>query len=589
MRLAVVVRTLLVVSIAAGWLGCGGGGGTVDVTPPPPPTLTSISISPSGAAVAVNGTLQFTLTGSYSDGSSRNLTSNVTWTSSSTGAATITSTGLASGAAAGVTVITATSGTLTDQTALNVTTMALDNSILQGNYVFSYTGHQFVLGVFTADGQGHITGGQVDSNTAYAAVSSAVIGGGYEVYPDGRGTLTLQAASPLGLNTFRFVLSQDGSRGYLHLFDATGLAIGTLERQASPPPNLNSAFVGNYAFRMGGFNTVGAPALDFMAVVGILNADGMGHFTTGQAHINDGGSLDQGTIPPTPITFTGTYEVPNVGVRGNATIDNGQGDVFSFAFYFVSADKAYLIETDTAASRQVLFGPIEKQTGVPFSVASAAGGYVFLAENGGMSGSFAVGGQFVLNGASGVLNGVQVETTGSGPRAEAPLLPGNYTIAPDGSLSLTWTLDPGGPRSFLGYMVSPTKMFLLESSPADWVSCGTAERQMTGPFNLTSVQGVYAIHMSQIMTGGLEETVVGQLIGDGAGNLHGIGDLSEGPSGRGYAEMAATYQFPADHSSFGQGMTLVEGEEYYFYVISGSKLVIFSESNPGAVGFAELQ
>jgi hypothetical protein len=195
----------------------------------------------------------------------------------------------------------------------------------------------------------------------------------------------------------------------------------------------------------------------------------------------------------------------------------------------------------------------------------------------------------VLNGAGGVTNGVQVETAGTGARAEAAVFPGSYTIAPNGSLSLTWTLNPGGPRSFLGYMVSPTKMFLLQSFPADWVSSGTAERQMVGPFDLASMQGTYALQMAQIFTGGLEETVVGQLIADGTGNLRGIGDLSEGPAGYGYAEMSADYQFPVDHSSFGQGMAVVEGEDYYFYMISATKLLIFSGSNPGAVGFAEAQ
>jgi hypothetical protein len=380
MRLAVLVRVLLVASLLTGWLGCGGGG-SVDVTPPPAPTLTSISISPAGAAVTVNGTLQFTVTGSYSDGSSRNLTSNVNWTSSST-AATVTSTGLASGAAPGVTVITATSGGFTAQTALNVTTMTLDNNIFQGNYVFSYTGrgasgHQFVLGIFSADGQGRITSGQFDSNTTAGAVSVPVISGTYAVYPDGRGTLTLQGAAPLGINTFRFVLSQDGSRGYFNLFDSTGLAIGTLERQASPPPNLNSAFVGSYAFRMGGVNKAGSTVQN-VALAGILTSDGAGHITSGQVHINDGGNLDNGTIPPTPISFSGSYEVPNVGVRGTVTIDSGQGGALNFAFYLVSADKAYLIETDTATTQQALFGPVEKQTGVPFSNASAVGGQVFL-------------------------------------------------------------------------------------------------------------------------------------------------------------------------------------------------------------------
>ena len=80
----------------------------VDVTP----ELLTITISPPSAAMNLPGSLQFFATGSYSDGSSKVLTSSATWTSSDTGVATIVSSGLATGVAAGSTTITATSGTV---------------------------------------------------------------------------------------------------------------------------------------------------------------------------------------------------------------------------------------------------------------------------------------------------------------------------------------------------------------------------------------------------------------------------------------------------------------------------------------------
>jgi uncharacterized protein YjdB len=80
----------------------------VDVTP----ELLTITISPVDPAMSLPGSLQFIATGSYSDGSSKVLTSSAKWTSSDTGVATIVSGGLATGVAAGSTTITATSGTV---------------------------------------------------------------------------------------------------------------------------------------------------------------------------------------------------------------------------------------------------------------------------------------------------------------------------------------------------------------------------------------------------------------------------------------------------------------------------------------------
>ena len=74
----------------------------------PGPILTEIDLQPASPNnVAVGSTLQFAATATYSDGSSADLTNHVTWGSSDTSVATISSTGLVTGMHAGTTVITA--------------------------------------------------------------------------------------------------------------------------------------------------------------------------------------------------------------------------------------------------------------------------------------------------------------------------------------------------------------------------------------------------------------------------------------------------------------------------------------------------
>ncbi|HEV8523176.1 MAG TPA: Ig-like domain-containing protein [Terriglobales bacterium] len=79
------------------------------------PALSSISITPTNPTPldASNPTQQFTADGTFSDSSTRNITNAVTWNSSNTNVATISSSGLATRVAAGTTNITATLGSVT--------------------------------------------------------------------------------------------------------------------------------------------------------------------------------------------------------------------------------------------------------------------------------------------------------------------------------------------------------------------------------------------------------------------------------------------------------------------------------------------
>ncbi|MGA2611277.1 MAG: Ig-like domain-containing protein, partial [Terriglobia bacterium] len=87
--------------------------GTGLATADPAATLKSIAVTPASPSIRSSQTQQFTATGTYSDSSTKNITTSVTWASSNTGVATIgASTGLATGVAAGTAQITATLGSV---------------------------------------------------------------------------------------------------------------------------------------------------------------------------------------------------------------------------------------------------------------------------------------------------------------------------------------------------------------------------------------------------------------------------------------------------------------------------------------------
>lgn len=88
------------------------------------PILNSISITPAISGMQVGDTQQFTATGAYSDGSTHDITSSVTWSSNNTFALTVTQGGLASAIATGSCTIKATYGTIVSSNALAVQTSA---------------------------------------------------------------------------------------------------------------------------------------------------------------------------------------------------------------------------------------------------------------------------------------------------------------------------------------------------------------------------------------------------------------------------------------------------------------------------------
>jgi uncharacterized repeat protein (TIGR03803 family) len=158
--------------------GATGYGTVIEVTGSgfvPPTVLQSITVSSSMISVAAGLTQQFTATGHYSDGSTQNLTSSVTWSSSNTSIATIASSGLAQGVSAGGPVtIMASLNSITGTAQLTVTApMLVSIAVTPANpSVPATTTQQFTAtGTYTGGSMKNLTGAVTWSSSNMAAAT----------------------------------------------------------------------------------------------------------------------------------------------------------------------------------------------------------------------------------------------------------------------------------------------------------------------------------------------------------------------------------------------------------------------------------
>lgn len=114
------IKFALIVGFAAMFGGCGG----TSPSQPSQPVLTSIILSPSSINVQLPATRQFKATGQYNDNSSKDITQDVTWTSSNSSVVTVSnrsgSNGLATMVGSGTATVSATSQALSASAAVTV-------------------------------------------------------------------------------------------------------------------------------------------------------------------------------------------------------------------------------------------------------------------------------------------------------------------------------------------------------------------------------------------------------------------------------------------------------------------------------------
>jgi len=337
-----------------------------------PVVLVSLSVSPAGPAVVIGGAQQFQAIGSYSDGSTQNLTASANWSSSNT-STSINSAGLATGVAAGPVTITVADGAISANTALNVVTSVYAN--FSGNYAFTLgasdtRGPNYFAGAVTADGNGNISGVE-DSNTGSGVEQNVSITGNYVIYPDGRGSITFNPNSchPSGIS-LRVILTAGGNTGSVIESDGQGVAKGSLVMQNSAAFT-QTAISGSYVFRASGIGagnsaTVSEP----VGELGLFSANGAGVIGSGLEDVNDYGTI----LQYVPLVQS-AYTVCTNG-RGTLTLTTAAGSA-DFVIYVIDGTRMNFLAIDPTPADAVA-GVALLQDSMTFNAATVGGSYPFV-------------------------------------------------------------------------------------------------------------------------------------------------------------------------------------------------------------------
>ncbi len=414
---------------------------------------------------------------------------------------------------------------------------------LNGEYAFllegsDKSGPTAVVGSFTADGTGNVTGGQFDRSSIFPTVNLSVdpTASNFTLDSFNRGCLTLSTSA--GVFEYRLSAVRDNSgnaiQGYLIAFDSSGVRVqGTFKKQ-DPTAFATNQINGSYALGVES-NLV---KYRRFAAIGSFTASG-GTVNSGAIDTNLTGNIDESGIPvdgtpnypAVPMPFTGSYSIGADG-RGAMTfaLQDTTNTTYSVVAYVVSATELYVMRS--GPQTQPLFaGRIVQQANGPYSAASLNG--TMVRYMGGLS------------------------SLGVGSKEELALidvsLPGSFSISSDyndggnnniGFSGGTYAVDGGTGRVQitgdinnlpLCYLYGLNQGFCM--STTNLVSFGELLPQTGSPFSSASLNGVFAFGTVQspsvngkIQTGAAGVIAPGNLNvltdGNAAGSILTLGTLT---------------------------------------------------------------
>lgn len=466
------------------------------------------------------------------------------------------------------------------------------NASFSGSYVFQIHGFVSVngnpyreVGVITADGAGHITGGVDDAastNSGGVIANSSSITGSYSLANDGTGSIVLNSTglgSMFGSGTITLAVTLV-STSKADLVEADNFADGAGTAELQDSTAIIAIPSGAFAFRL--HQEVDAQTSGSASQVGAFNISG-GSLS---------GNMDQNLMSSAgSLTLSGNLAAPAALGSGSGNIIDSSGFTTNFDYFIVNSGKFILLVSNAGA---VGSGSVEAQTdGVGSGL---AGSYVFGSRgddpNFGAAGIGTVG-QFTGSGAtisSGTLDSVLDGNTYT--RAQAFTgTPTTSTNNPSATGRVQVTLSTGAPVVF--WMVSPSRAFFLFEN-ASQTEDGSADQQTSTSFSASTFNGQFAMVMDGIDTQNPEAVArVGTLQFDGAGRLtlvEVVNDSASGVGAQNPGPLAGNYQagtggrITGSVSNNGGGLTLV------MYAASGSEAyVLETDSGVQTSGMLELQ
>jgi hypothetical protein len=405
------------------------------------------------------------------------------------------------------------------------------NSSLKGQYAFLMTGTELCAGFssfftragsFTADGNGHITGGLEDVNVCTGVFPLRFTNSSYSISADGRGTLSLTNST--GTTSYSITLTS-ATQGVIAQTDVNSTATGSFQRQNAAAFS-NAAISGGYVFDFAGINA----RLNPQSVIGRFTANGGGGINTGLFDSNEAGTASNQQLFPAGAFYQidTNGDGTNFG-RGTANIAG-----HNFAFYIVDATRLKLLGTDLSAA--AFSGEAFAQQNILFTAASLNSGFAFLLGGSSSTGPIATAGRFTADGA-GNLSAIFLDENNNGALTLLPsqggTVTGTYTVDGNGlgGGTATWTDTKVGMFTFIFYLISPTQAVFQETD-SKITSDGTFHAQTAGPISAAGLAGNFAFVWSGVSTD--EEDFVGQLklTSASGNNASGIMDFNEFGAGK---------------------------------------------------------
>jgi hypothetical protein len=390
------------------------------------------------------------------------------------------------------------------------------NASLNGRYVFQLTGTDLSngslpyreAGVFTADGNGHITSGTRDfTETTSSGIVTSSVTGAYGIGNDGTGSMTLDLGTSGTINFAITLVSQ--SKLYLIEADTFANAAGIAELQSSTAAASTPS--GTFAFRMHSISSSSAAGSE--ALVGAFTVSSGA--VSGTMDTLRGSVLNNNSGSPLTLTSSSSFSAPDSNGRGTLTLADSSGVTATFEYYIVDSNNIRFLGSD---SEIIGLGRAEAQTGGPFSTASLSGNYVFgsRGDDSTFLNSVATVGVFTATGGN-IMGGAYDIVQDQIPSLGLSFTGGSYTGAADGRIAATMNTSPGGTVQRIFWMVSPSRAFFLTNDSTK-VEDGAADLQQLSSFTNSTMNGQFALVMDGYDS---FEWVnrVGTLQWDGAGNL----------------------------------------------------------------------
>jgi Putative Ig domain len=360
-------------------------------------------------------------------------------------------------------------------------TTAFTNGSFSGNYAFGVSGPEVgggkfaVVGVLSLNGAGSISSGTFDTNDNGSLDGGAVTtnfsstiffslstGSSYTIGSNGRGTSTLDIdTSGTQVHGILYVvsaselltMSSDSQTGV----NANALFVGKILKQTKSsfgPGDLTGTYV---TYSSGLAKSVAGGTRTSLGLVTPTSTSAF-NITINQ---NDGGTLTSGSS-------TGTYSVASNG-RGLLAIS---GVNHNSVIYLVSPSEVFSLD----ASGQVGTGLAEKQSGSPFSAASAKSppSYAFGTIQPEVSSVDLSSGVANFDGVSAITGTSDDNSSGSGLHAGGSIN-SNYTIDSTGTGNVikppaTSCSFTGGTCDLIFIVISPTKAVLMDANPVSGTS-----------------------------------------------------------------------------------------------------------------------